>query len=61
MNSADDSQPQDQAPADEDFFYDLLAEIYSESCGNVYGTALKARYHFECIYNMEKISFGSVF
>ena len=44
-----------------DALHDLLAEIYSESCGNVNGTALKARYHFECIYNMEKISFGSVF
>jgi len=27
VNSADDSQPQDQAPADEDFFYELLAEM----------------------------------
>ena len=44
-----------------DAIYDLLAEVYSHSAGNVDGTALRAHYHFECIYNMERISFGSLF
>lgn len=27
VNPTDDSQPQSQTPADEDFFYELLAEM----------------------------------